>query len=303
MERLLRATTAYAVLNGDFRTGRLSHAYLLHLADEKNLRYALKVFALAFFGTQAESPLGKRILSESYTDCIFCPEEGKKITAEAVSAVIEDSALRPVEGERKLYVISGFETAAAIVQNKLLKTLEEPPEGVYFLLGATTLSPVLATIKSRVKLLEIPPFSVKDIYAALERRGHSELNARAAESCGGSFGEAERLAEGGFIAEVCAAAEEICAVTEVGEVGAVAAKYGDVKYKQELLSEMRRLYFAALRGGEGKSKLSAPALIYALERIDGATADLKFNAYFTGLLYDFILGVCKENEKWSKLRG
>ena len=55
----------------------------------------------------------------------------------------------------------------ASAQNKLLKTLEEPPKNVHILLGATSEYPLLATLKSRVKKLEIPPFDNQTIYKAL----------------------------------------------------------------------------------------------------------------------------------------
>lgn len=304
MEKLLKETTAYAVLTGDRRQNRLSHAYMLIFRDAKNLRAALGVFALAFFGFSKDSSEGARVLRGSYADAVFYPEEGKKITADGVAALIADSALRPVEGDRKLYVVCGFESASALVQNKLLKTLEEPPEGVCFLLGATSAAPVLDTVKSRVKTLEIPPFSKEDVLAALERQGRSDLNAAAAASCGGVLGDAENMVGGGWFRAVMQAAEEVCFATRPAEIGAVTAKYGDVKNKRELLAEMQRLYFTALtKGGSLGAVLKKPALLFALERLDGVFADVKFNANFQGLLYDFLLEVSKENEKWHKLQA
>lgn len=159
MQTLIKGTTAYAIFSADRTGGRLSHAYMLHLPDPDSLRGALKIFAAEFFG--ATGTLLSRIENESYTDLVVYPAEGKKITAEGVAEIIEDSAMKPVEGDKKLYVISGFEEASALFQNKLLKILEEPPQGVYFLLGAASLSPVLDTVQSRVKTLEIPPFTAE----------------------------------------------------------------------------------------------------------------------------------------------
>ena len=301
MEKLIKETTAYKILSGDRRGGKLSHAYMLHFEDAKNMRDALKLFALEFFGA-GEASLKNRILNESYSDLRIYPEEGKKIAADGVSQIIEDSALRPVEGERKLYIICGFEQASALIQNKLLKSLEEPLEGIHYLLGVTSLAPVLDTVKSRVKLLEIPPFSEGDIFEVLERRGHNELNKDAAKSANGCLGAAENIIEGGWYSEIRAAAEKICFTTKVGEIGEVAAEFGDTKYKAELLSEMQRLYFSALtEGGRLAGVLKRPALLFALDRINGANADVRFNAFFQGLLYDFMLGVIEENDKWQKL--
>lgn len=304
MERLIKETTAYKILSGDRRANKLSHAYMLDFCDVKNLRAALKLFALEFYGVQSTSALGARILNESYSDFTIYPEEGKKITADGVAEIIEDSALRPVEGAKKLYVICGFETASTLIQNKLLKTLEEPLEGVHFLLGVTTLAPVLDTVRSRVKLLEIPPFTESEIFAALERQGHKEINAAAARSANGVFGAAENMASGDWFKDVLNAAREIFSVKDAGDIGAVAAKYGDTKYKTELLSEMQRLYFTALTESGGLSEVwCKPTLVYALEKLNAANADVKFNAFFQGLLYDFMLGVVEENRKWLKLQA
>ena len=301
VELLLKDTTAYKILRGDRCTNKLSHAYILHFQDPKNLKSALIMFALEFFGADKNSNLGQRILNGSYSDFRFYPAEDKKFAADSAAEIIEDSALRPVEGSKKLYVICGFEQASALVQNKLLKTLEEPLEGIYFLLGACSLAPVLDTVKSRVKLLEIPPFSQQQIYEALERKGHKEINAPASASANGVLGVAENMAEGGWFKELTAAAEEICGTVTVENAGEISAKYGDIKYKQELLCEMQRLYFTALTGGTGAAKnLQKSTLVFALEKINAAIADLKFNANFSWLLYDFILCVAGFEQRARK---
>lgn len=290
MEKLIKETTAYAVFSGDRASGRLSHAYMLHFQDETYLRAALKIFAAEFFGAEAGSPLFRRVMSESFVDLCVYPQEGAKITADGVNGMLSDSAMRPVEGDRKLYVICGFDGASALVQNKLLKTLEEPLAGIHFLLGVTSLSPVLDTVRSRVKLLEIPPFTEAQILSALNRQGENKMNAVAAKSSGGCLGAAFNILRGGWFEGVSAAAYEICSVTSEGDIGRVAVKHGDTKYKRELLSEMQRLCFDALTAGGKLAELwSKPALVYALESIDGAYADVRFNAFFQGLLYDFML--------------
>ena len=69
------------------------------------------------------------------------------------------------------------------------------------------------------------------------------------------------------------------------------------------MCEVQRLYFSALKGdGKAAKVLQPAAIIYALEELNGAFADLKFNANFQGLLYDFLLKVAKENTKWQRLR-
>lgn len=297
MEELLRSTTAYKILAGDRRQGRLSHAYMLHFCDSLNLRAALKIFAAEFFGAEKGSAVYRRIQDGNFTDFTLYPDDGKKIAADGIGGILDDCALKPVEGGRKLYAICNFETASALVQNKLLKTLEEPQSGIHFLLGATALAPVLDTVLSRVKLLEIPPFSESEIYGALQRERESELNAAAAKSANGCLGAAQSVVRGGYFKEIYDAAERICGVKRAGEIGEIAAEYGDFKYKQELLAEIQRQYFEALTCGTGAAAFHSPrALVEAIEYIDRANADLKFNAFFQGLLYDLMLKT-QENGK------
>lgn len=310
MKKLISGTTAYAAFSHDLAQGRLSHAYMLHFEDAKNMRAALKIFALEFFGFSLDGADGKRVQSESYPDLKIYPEDGKKFNADSASALLADCALKPVEGDKKLIVVCGFDGAAAIIQNKMLKTLEEPYEGVYFLLGVTATASVLDTVKSRVKTLTIPPFTEDEIFSALERKGNNPLNRAAAESCGGIFGVAEGMVGGGWFDEVTAAAEVICTTTDVADIGRVAVRYGETKYRTELLSAIASAFHRALaekvrgeNGGRVAECWQTPALIYAGECADRAARDLKFNAFFQGLLYDMMLRIIEENDKWLKLRG
>ncbi len=50
MKKLISGTAAYAAFSGDIKSNRISHAYMLHFQDGKNMREALKIFALNFFG-------------------------------------------------------------------------------------------------------------------------------------------------------------------------------------------------------------------------------------------------------------
>lgn len=305
MEQLIKSTAAYKIFKSEAVSGRLSHAYMLYFSDGANLRAALKLFALEYFGAKKGSREEKLILAESLPDMKVYPADGTKLTVSAANAIISDAALKPLEYDKKLYIISGFESAAPVFQNKLLKILEEPPRGVCFLLGTTSLASVLATVKSRVKLLEIPPFTEGEIYSALTRKGDNPLNAQAARACGGVLGVAEGMVRGDWYKEVKSAADEICRAVTVGDATSVALKYGDFKYKTELLAEMQRIYFGELKRYAADENfcgfITVGAASYAANAIGGALRDVRFNANFSSLLFDLALKVASENEKWLKL--
>ena len=299
MEQLIKSTAAYKIFCGDRRADRLSHAYMLYFSDARNLRPALKLFALEFFGAEKEDRNGRLILSEGLSDLKIYPRPNDKLTADAAAEIIADAALKPLEYDKKLFVISDFQTASPIFQNKLLKALEEPPAGVYFLLGTTSVAPVLDTVRSRVKILEVPPFSTEEIFKALEREEKNALNAAVAKDSGGVLGNAQDMLGGGWYKEVADAAAEICAANSLARATSAAFKYGDFKRKSELLSEMQRLYFLEVKeyakNPAYSGKLSKGAAIYAVESVTKAFADLKFNANFSSLLYDLLLRVAARN--------
>lgn len=291
MEQLIFGTSAYKILSREAKGNKLSHAYMLYFADPFNLRAALKLFARNFFPEDKPS----QIDGEGLSDLKIYPSVGEKLTADIATQIVEDSAIRPVRHDKKLYIISDFNEASPVFQNKLLKVLEEPPQGVYFLIGVTSLAPVLDTVRSRVKLLEIPPFTQEEIFCALQRQGSDTRNRAVAESCGGVLGEAENMLKGEWYGEVRRAAEEICAVSTLKEASAAAQKFGDFKYKKELLTSMQANYFkkvqAYAKDGEYTDKITKGAAIYAVESINKALADLKFNANFSSLMYDLLLRI------------
>lgn len=310
MEQLVRQTAAYKTFCGDVAQNTVSHAYMLHLPDESNLKNALKAFTLKLFENSGERAVNL-VKKETFPDCKFYPEEGKKMSVEGVSEIIEDAMLRPLEGDKKLYVLIGFDKATALVQNKFLKILEEPPLGVYFFLGVTSQAPVLSTVKSRVKTLEIPPFSEEQIYSVLTRKYPQNPQAMAAaKACGGILGDAEKMIYGAWYGNIKQAALEICLADTPEKIGIAVARYGDTKYKNELLSEIQRLYFSALCVYAGNpcdedslavyKKWEKSTLIFATEEIVRAAADVKFNAYFSNVLYSFAVKVKEENDKWKK---
>lgn len=309
MKQLILSSSAYRTLVRDRQADKLSHAYMLHFNDARELKAAAELFALAFFNLTEGDADGKRLLAGNLPDCAFYPADGKRWTADAAAEIVEDSSLRPLEREKKLYVLCSFEQASPIVQNKLLKVLEEPPAGVHFLVCATSLSPVLDTVKSRVKTLTIPPFSKEQIFDALERDCRREINGQAAESCGGILGVARDMAEGGWFKNLENAAREICLVKDKGEMAEVALRYGDTAQKNELLNCVQINFFNALKEkqqgislSETAKRYEIPALIYAVESVNKAFSEVKFNAYFQGLLYDLMLRIGEENDKWSKLQ-
>ena len=184
---LIKDTPAFNTVKVESQNGRLSHAYLILTADSENLDNYLKIFAKLAICKEGY-PCGKcracRLIDElMHPDVYFYPRGERAVVTEDITSLIEESYMKPIEGDKKIFVISHAETMNAAAQNKLLKTLEEPPHGVHIFIGATSEYPLLSTIKSRVKKLEIPAFSADKLYAHLVKDYPDEKRLRNAIAC------------------------------------------------------------------------------------------------------------------------
>lgn len=172
LSSLIKKTNAFKIISGDKMAGRLSHAYLVLTSDKTMLNDYLKFFAKIIACESQEPCLECRVCDlidkNAHPDVIFYPKNKDSISSEEINELIEESFLRPIECDKKVFVLLNAELMNASAQNKLLKTLEEPPKNVHILLGATSEFPLLSTIKSRVKKLEIPAFDSQTIIDSLQ---------------------------------------------------------------------------------------------------------------------------------------
>ena len=321
MQTLLKTTQAYRLLKTEGKERGFSHAYLLLLNDVKNLRFALKTFAKLFFDcdepkTAQQERIAKLIDTETFSDCLFFPQEGKKLTVEDAEKIQEESTLNPVESEKKLFVLGDFAEANVQTQNKLLKLLEEPPKNVYFLLGASVSFPVLTTVLSRTKKLEILPFSPEQITQALARAykdtKEMEYLQLCAAAANGSVGEAENILDGGYYKELIQTAFALT-LTSLDKLPGLVKQLGETKRQKELLSLLRLVYRDALVLKTQKhakpllapeqetllkisNRYSVSALLYAQEALSMAEKQVKFNAVFPQCIELCISNILTKNQ-------
>lgn len=327
MQTLIKNTQAYRLLKAEAEKNRLSHAYLLLLDDKRNLKSALKTFAKILFGcddTPRGVRIGERIEKETFCDCLFFPNEDKKFTVEDAERLTEECMLRPIEGDLKVFIISDFADANVPSQNKLLKLLEEPPEGVIFLLGATTSFPVLSTVLSRVSKLEVPPFTEREVHEALARiyadTSYTDRDfSLCAVASGGSVGEAQNTLEGG---DYRALVDEAFALllSDKSALPTLIKKTGETKHKKELLYLLRVIFRDALlqkslsrandkhtllvvekeRLGQVAKRFTASTLLFAQNELSKAELQTFFNATFPQCLE---LLIAKITEKDAENRA
>lgn len=181
------------------REDRLSHAYLFTGQEglgKLDLARELGVALVAGCGGCGVCDECERARRGLHPDLALIEAEGDQIRREQVDVVVADLALRPFTAARRVWVIPECERLNDEAANKLLKSLEEPPAHVHFLLVTDRLERVKPTIVSRCQLVECAPLADAEVADHLARvHGlDGEEGATLARLARGSVDRAARLA-------------------------------------------------------------------------------------------------------------
>ena len=193
---LLQDTECYRSLLRECEGGRASHAYLLESGDLLALDTLAKLFIARAEGFSEGSVEEKRVMDGSTFDILFFPRPEKKgkMDVEDAAFITDAAYLQPGELTAKYFILAPTEPMSAAVQNKLLKTLEEPPKTAVFLLLSK--GGLLPTVVSRCRRMHLEPLGEDKVYRALLKAGYDEVVASlSAAASRGQIGTAAQLAE------------------------------------------------------------------------------------------------------------
>ncbi|MFR1168522.1 MAG: ATP-binding protein [Adlercreutzia equolifaciens] len=131
-----------------------------------------------------------RILRRKHPDVrYFAPAGANGYLVEQVREIVADTALSPIQADKKIYILDRVDQLGASAANAFLKTLEEPADDVVMILLGRTRESVLPTIVSRCQVVpfrHIPASEAAGIVA--QNTGADPAQARQAiEACGGSI--------------------------------------------------------------------------------------------------------------------
>ncbi len=186
----------YDKLAGIVASGKISHAWLLTGRPEQTLEQAVQLAqALLCHRLGADGqPCGecascKKLAAGNHPDLQLVLPRGASVKIEQTRAMQYMANLEAYEGGRRVVIIHQAHTMPPAAANSLLKILEEPQEGLFFILTAPLGDSLLETILSRVVWLRLPddlPAGGDDVYyAALlpEMAQEQELIGAMREKC------------------------------------------------------------------------------------------------------------------------
>lgn len=213
-------------LKNQVASGKVSHAYIFSGSRGTGKTTTAKILARA---VNCEHP----IAGEPCGECEYClAAEGSADIIELdaasnngvddVRAIIDKARFTPLKLKKKVYIIDEAHMLSRPAFNALLKTLEEPPEHVLFILATTEPQSIPATILSRCQRFDFHRIGVEDIAQCVSA---AVQNAGAVIDDEGLLVIA-RAAEGGMrdalsIADQCLAfcGSNVCAADIYGVLG------------------------------------------------------------------------------------
>lgn len=117
----------------------------------------------------------RRVENETHESLLLIDQDADIIKMDDVSKVKDFLRLKAL-GKFRFIIINNAHRLNIPASNALLKTLEEPPEGVYFILVSSRISGLLMTIKSRCRLIPFSILAEADLARASEMSGFSVSN-------------------------------------------------------------------------------------------------------------------------------
>lgn len=185
-------------LQNQIAAGRIGHAYLFTGTRGTGKTTCAKIFAKAVncLDTSSPDPCGVCAVCKGVDDGSVLDiseiDAASNNSVDDIRDLRDETAYLPAMCKYKVYIIDEVHMLSTSAFNALLKTMEEPPEHVIFILATTEVQKVPATILSRCQRYDFQRITAADIagrllYVAGEEK--IDLDPNAAELIG-------RLADG-----------------------------------------------------------------------------------------------------------
>jgi DNA polymerase-3 subunit gamma/tau len=167
-------------LKNQIITGRISHSYLFCGTRGTGKTTIAKIFAKAVNCENPHdgNPCGECAMCTAIADDasfnVIEMDAASNNSVDDIRNVIDQAAYTPTEGKKKVFIIDEVHMLSTAAFNALLKTLEEPPEYVIFILCTTEPDRLPPTILSRCQRYDFGRLSVETIEGRLREVADKE---------------------------------------------------------------------------------------------------------------------------------
>lgn len=167
----------------------------------------------------------------------------KSIGIDEVKSIIGETNKKPYEGNKKVIIVYNSDSMTETAQNAFLKTIEEPPNGVYIILLCDKLDSILDTIQSRCEVHKLSRLKDDEIICFLNNKfpnlSYEDQKSVIAFS-DGIPGRAERFIEDKSLHDIRNTSIELLEKLQEEDIYLI-SKYGDFLFKhreewQEILT-------------------------------------------------------------------
>ena len=198
-ESLIGQDVLVKTLTTAINTGRIAHAYIFTGIRGTGKTSTARILAKALNCLSSDGPTAKpcgvcencRAIAAGQHIDVMEIDAASHTGVDNMRDILDAAQYRPTNGRYKVYIIDEVHMLSTSAFNALLKTLEEPPEHVVFILATTEIRKVPVTILSRCQrfdLVRVPVETLKKHFAWIASQenieltdGANELLARAAD--------------------------------------------------------------------------------------------------------------------------
>ena len=274
-----------AALKNQVAAGRVGHAYLFTGVRGTGKTTCAKIFAKAVncLDPQNGDPCGQCAVCRGIDDGSILDvvemDAASNNGVDDIRDLRDETAYTPSICRYKVYIIDEVHMLSTAAFNALLKTLEEPPAHVIFILATTEIQKVPATIRSRCQRYDFTRISPEDIAGRVAQvagaeglaltEGAAGLIARLADgalrdalsildTCAGVTGQIDEdvvrrmagVTDRSYLFRMSDALAARDAASALAELAALRQQSVDIKrLTEELIAHYRSLMLAALPGG------------------------------------------------------
>lgn len=184
----------------------------------------------------------------------FIEIEGAMIRTGQIDSLIEHTFLKRVQARRKIYIVVSAETMNPGAQNRLLKTLEEPPPNTLLILTSTNLGALLPTTISRCQVVKFEAVPQAEAEQRLRER-FAEMPPEQVRSLvalsGGRVGWAIKMLQHPQVLQIRNDLLDLCAgLPQMGMVECL-------QKGEQLVAAAERWWLATVQGEVGERALKA----------------------------------------------